>query len=383
MNPRIIVLTLATLAFGSTAFIFTGVLNEVANDLGVSVAVAGQLQTAYVLASALTGPPLALMLGKQDRKTLLLLGLGGLAVLNVVCALGGGFTTLLILRTLMGAIGGIIGPAASISAATLAPPEKRGSAMAAVLGGITLAFMVGIPLGSVVGAAFGWRASFGLAALFAAIAFVAIAFVLPKVVPQVPTVRTAAPWRRVAPLVSVSFIAFSANALVNSYIAPILKSGAGVSGASVASFQALIGFGSVLGLSLGGRGANAGAARWAMIAAFGVQAVALCLHAGELRGGAASGWPTYVAVGVAMFLLSAAIFALVPMVQTRILEAAGESATVGLAMNSSANSLGQAFGAAFGGLVLAHAGVLGLPLWGLALAGLGALVCAFALPKAA
>lgn len=382
MNPRILVLTLATLAFGSTAFIFTGVLNEVAHDLGVSVSVAGQLQTAYVLASALTGPPLALIMGKRDRKTLLLLGLGGLAVLNLACALGGGFTTLLALRTVMGAMGGIIGPAASISAATLAPPEKRGSAMAAVLGGITLAFMLGIPLGSLVGAAFGWRASFGLAALFAAIAFVAIALVLPKVVPQTPTVRTAAPWRRVAPLVGVSFIAFSANSLVNSYIAPILKSGAGVSGASVASFQMLIGFGSVLGLSLGGRGANAGAARGAMIAAFGLQAVALCLHASELEGGAPSGWPTYVAVGAAMFLLSAAIFALVPMVQTRILDAAGDSATVGLAMNSSANSLGQAFGAAFGGLVLAQVGVLGLPLSGLALAGIGALLCALALPRA-
>ena len=63
MNPRILVLTLSTFAFGSTAFIFAGVLKTMAHDLGVPTAVAGQLQTSYVLVSALLGPPLAWFLG--------------------------------------------------------------------------------------------------------------------------------------------------------------------------------------------------------------------------------------------------------------------------------------------------------------------------------
>ena len=76
MNPRILVLTLSTFAFGSTAFIFAGVLETMAQDLGVATAVAGQLQTSYVLVSALLGPPLAWLLGKADRKVVLAAALG-------------------------------------------------------------------------------------------------------------------------------------------------------------------------------------------------------------------------------------------------------------------------------------------------------------------
>lgn len=383
MNPRIFVLTLTTLAFGSTAFIFTGVLDEMARDLGVSVAVAGQLQTAYVLASALTGPPLALLLGRRERKRLILIGVGLLCVLNAICAFGGDFQHLLILRALMGAGGGLIGPAASTAAAALAPPEKRGSALATVTGGVTLAFMLGIPLGSVVGATFGWRASFALAALMAGIAFAGVALLLPRVTPAPVTVRVRAPWGLIMPLVGLSFLGFASNMLVNSYIAPILRVGTGVTGAGVGAFQMLIGLGSIAGLAIGARSANRGAARAMMAGAFGLQGVAMALHANELAGGAPAGWPTYAAVGGAILLLAIALFSLMPQIQTRILSAAGHSAPVALALGGSANSLGQGFGAAFGGVVLAHLGVIGLPLTGIAISVVGAVACLVVLPRLA
>jgi MFS family permease len=84
MNPRILVLTLSTFAFGSTAFIFAGVLETMAQDLGVATAVAGQLQTSYVLVSALLGPPLAWLLGKADRKVVLAAALGFGALANLL-----------------------------------------------------------------------------------------------------------------------------------------------------------------------------------------------------------------------------------------------------------------------------------------------------------
>jgi DHA1 family inner membrane transport protein len=83
MNPRILVLTLSTFAFGSTAFIFAGVLETMAGDLGVTTAVAGQLQTSYVLISALLGPVMAWMLGRADRKLLLVAALGVGALANL------------------------------------------------------------------------------------------------------------------------------------------------------------------------------------------------------------------------------------------------------------------------------------------------------------
>lgn len=382
MDPRLLVLTLTSLAFGSTAFIFTGVLDQVAHDLGVSTAVAGQLQTAYVLTSALTGPPLALLIGRRDRKGIILMGLGVLGVLNAVCVFGGGFQHLLWLRALMGAAGGVIAPAAATAAAALARLERRGTALATVTGGVMLAFMVGIPLGSVVGATFGWRASFALAAGLAALAFAGVALILPRVAPPAALVRVTAPWRSIAPLVAISFIAFSANMTVNAYIAPILRIGAGVSGAGVGAFQMLIGFGGFAGLSLGGRGGDAGAPRVLMAGAFGVQAVAMAIYLNELTGGLPPGWPTYGAVAAAILLLATALFGLAPMIQTRVLAAAGDSAGVALALNSSAVALGQACGAAVGGVVLAQAGVVGLPTFGLGMALLGATLCWVVLPPA-
>jgi len=102
MNPRVLVLTLSAFAFGSTAFIFAGVLETMAQDLGVATAVAGQLQTSYVLVSALLGPPLAWLLGRADRKVVLIAALGFGTLANLACALAPGFQSLLALRTLVG-----------------------------------------------------------------------------------------------------------------------------------------------------------------------------------------------------------------------------------------------------------------------------------------
>ena len=175
MNLRVFVLALSTFAFGSGAFIFAGLLEPMAADLGVSVGAVGQLQTVYVLTSALAGPPLAFLVGRFERKRVLLLALSAAVLLNLACLLTAEFGALLVLRAILGAIGAMAGPAASASASALVPPERRGSALAIVMGGMTVAFLMGIPLGSVVGSAFGWRSTFLLSAGLSALALAAIA----------------------------------------------------------------------------------------------------------------------------------------------------------------------------------------------------------------
>ena len=137
MNPRVFVLTMVTFAFGSAAFIFAGLLETLAHDLGVSTAVAGQLQTAYVLTSAVLGPAAAWALGRLDRKLVVMLGLSLGLALHIACANTPNFQSLLLLRALAGLAGAMSGPAASVAAASLAPPERRGSAIAMVSGGMT------------------------------------------------------------------------------------------------------------------------------------------------------------------------------------------------------------------------------------------------------
>ena len=104
MNPRIFVLALSTFAFGSAAFIFAGLLERMAADIGVSTAAAGQLQTAYVIAAAFVGPPLAFMLGKRDRKRILIIALTLAVLLNLGCAFSDRFEVLAVLRVASGMV---------------------------------------------------------------------------------------------------------------------------------------------------------------------------------------------------------------------------------------------------------------------------------------
>ncbi|MCA6255021.1 MAG: MFS transporter, partial [Phenylobacterium sp.] len=240
MNPRILVLTLSTFAFGSTAFIFAGVLETMAQDLGVTTAVAGQLQTSYVLVSALLGPPLAWLLGRADRKVVLAAALGFGALANLACAMAPGFQSLLALRTLVGLAAAIAGPTASVAAAALVPPERRGSAVAMVMGGMTMAFVIGIPLGSFVGAHFGWRSTFILAGALTAIAFAGVVTLMPSVRPQPPSVGGRIDLTPLLPLYAGGFLCFAANMTVNLFIAPVVRVGAGVTGAGVGLFQMVI-----------------------------------------------------------------------------------------------------------------------------------------------
>lgn len=361
MNPRILVLALSTFAFGSGALIFSGLLEVLAADMDVTTAVAGQLQTAYVLTVAFAGPPLAFLTGRFERKTVLLAALAVAIGLNLVCMITREFTHLLVLRAIVGATAALAGPAASSAASALAPVERRGAALAIVGGGMTVAFLMGIPMGSVVGSIFGWRAAFGLAALLAAIAFVGIAFLLPRVTPPPPSLGGRLTLAAL-PMFAATFLAFGANMTITTYIAPVLRLQTGVVGAGVAAFQIMVGLGSLLGLTLGGRFADRGMGRMTVMAGFLGLALAAGLHEMELRGGAPAGWPTYLVVCATLIIGSTSLFSVMPVVQTRLITSAPASAPLALALNGSSAAMGQALGAALGGAVLGVAGAAGLPL---------------------
>ena len=381
MNPRVFVLTLVTFAFGSAAFIFAGLLETMAADLHVSTAVAGQLQTAYVLTSAVLGPVAAWALGRLDRKFVVMLGLGLGLVLHIACSLAPNFSSLLMLRAFAGLAGAMSGPAASVAAASLAPPEKRGSAIAMVSGGMTLAFVLGIPLGSVVGAMFGWRSTFLVAASLSAMALVAVTFLLPRIPPapkrQGGSVSIPALW----PLYMTTFLAFAANMTINLYIAPIVRVGAGVTGAGIGAFQAMIGVGSIAGLFLGGRAANRNLGRNWILQGFVIQAVAMTTHFAATHHALPPGLPSKLLVAFAIFLAATALFSITPVIQSRLIQMTG-GAPVALALNGSVVSVGQALGSTLGGAALAAYGVPAIPAAALIMSLIAGVTLAFVFPRA-
>ncbi|WP_310542590.1 MFS transporter [Phenylobacterium sp.] len=364
MNPRIYVLTLVTFAFGSGAFIFAGLLESLAADLGVTTAVAGQLQTVFVLTSAVLGPVAAWLFARVDRKIMVMTALALGAALHIACALTPNFEVLMVLRALAGLAGAMSGPAASVAAAALAPPERRGSALALVSGGMTLAFVVGIPMGSIIGSVFDWRATFLFAAGLSLFALAAVVFFLPKV-PAPPkregggdTVKVLLPiiW----PFYLTTFLTFAANMTLNLYIAPIVRVGAGVTGAGVGAFQAMIGVGSIAGLWLGARAANRNAGRSWILQGFIIQAAAMSVHFAATHQVLPAGWPSAALVALGIFLAATALFSITPVIQSSLIQATG-GAPVALALNGSVISMGQALGSTVGGAALAAYGVPAIP----------------------
>lgn len=380
MNPRVFVLTMVTFAFGSAAFIFAGLLEPMAVDLGVSTAVAGQLQTAYVLTSAVLGPVAAHFLGRFDRRWVVISGLVLGLLLHLACALTPNFETLLGLRGLAGLAGAMAGPAASVAAASMVPPERRGSALAMVSGGMTLAFVLGIPMGSVVGSLFGWRATFLFAAGLSALALIAVAVFLPRVPAPVKREGGSAPIGAIWPLYLTTFLVFAANMTLNLYIAPVVRVGAGVTGAGVGAFQAMIGFGSIVGLWLGGRAADRNVGKFWIMQGFAIQAIAMTLHFLATHQALPPGLPSQVLVASAIFVAATALFSITPVIQSRLIQAT-DGAPVALALNGSVIAVGQALGSAAGGASLAAWGVPAIPATALALSLMGFAILSVAFPR--
>ena len=146
MDKRIVILALASFAMGTEAFVYAGHLTALARETGVSIASAGQLAAAFAITAAVSGPFIAGFVGRFERRSVITLGLGLIGLLNIAAAFQSSFEALIAIRILCGLAAGLVGPISSVAAAELVPPEQRGKAMALTLGGVTLAFVLGLSL---------------------------------------------------------------------------------------------------------------------------------------------------------------------------------------------------------------------------------------------
>jgi DHA1 family inner membrane transport protein len=382
MDRRIWLLTAAQFAAATGAFAFTGLLAELAADLGVTLPVAGQLAAFYALAYALASAPAAALTARWDRRDLLVLGLGLVGVLNLATAAAPDFATALGLRIATGLAVTLVLP--GVAASMLVPAPQRAKALALVLSGLTLAFSFGIPLGTAIGGAFGWRASFVFAGALALLAAVAVRLGLPKL-PS--TDRGGAGSARrvlradILAVLGTSLLAFSGLFCIAAYIGPIVTATTGITGAGIGAIQLFIGLGSLIGIAWGGRAASRGVGAR-------LPAGLLLLLAASLAGySALLAFPAafWHALPLAVVVLGAstALFALAPIMQTRLIALAPEDRAVALALNGAVALAGQGIGAAWGGAVIAAAGLAWTGLAGAALALAGIALAARAFRPAA
>ena len=360
MDRRIFFLAAGSFATGTEAYVYAGHLGSLAADMGQEVSTAGQLATAFALTFAVTAPVIAGVAGRFGRRPVMVTGLALIGLLNLLAAAAPGFGILIAIRIGCGLAAGLVGPIATLAAAELAPPHQRGKAMAVVVSGITLAFVLGIPAGSVVGDLAGWQGTF----VYAGIVALGAAVLIRVGVPQLPggarlrlgAFRAAAQPAVAVPLV-LTMMGFAATFTAVAYVGPLVSAIADLSGSGVGAMQGLIGVGSIVGIVLGGRMADRpGTAGWLagsfFVSVFALSSYSLLLGTGLPRG------VTLAALSLAMVAGAAALFSRTPVIQTRLVAVApSETRAVVLALNGSMVFFGQGLGAAIGGLAIDTGGL--------------------------
>ncbi|MGA4993096.1 Cmx/CmrA family chloramphenicol efflux MFS transporter [Nonomuraea bangladeshensis] len=349
MPLALYVLALAVFAQGTSEFMLSGLVPDLARDLGVSVSAAGALTSAFA-AGMIAGAPLMAVAGlRWPRRRALTAFLVVFVLVHVVGAVTDDFGVLLVTRVLAAVANAGFLAVGLAAAVAMVPQDAKGRATSVLLGGVTLACVAGVPGGAVLGQAFGWRAAFWAVALACLPALYAVLRRIPATSEEgAPrSVRGEARVLREARVVVVLVLAALVNAAtfcVFTYLAPLVTEVAGLAEGWVPAVLALFGLGSFAGVSVAGRLSDT---RPAPLLAGG----GIALLAGWALLAATAGSP--VAAVLLAFVQGALAFAVGSALIARALYAASGAPSLGGSFATAALNVGAAVGPALGGLTLA------------------------------
>ncbi|MEV0115185.1 MFS transporter [Streptomyces sp. NPDC050844] len=347
MPLALLALAIGAFGIGTTEFVIMGLLPEVAGDFGVSIPTAGLLVTGYALGVVL-GAPLMTVLGTRiSRKRMLMILMGLFIAGNLLSAVAPAFGVMLAGRVVASLAHGAFFGIGSVVAAELVAPEKKAGAIAMMFTGLTVANVVGVPLGTLVGQTLGWRITFAIVAGLGVIGLVGIAKLVPDL-PKPQGVRLRhelAAFRNVQVLLAMAMtiLGFGGVFAAVTYLAPMMTDVAGYADSSVTWLLVLFGLGMVAGNLIGGKFADRSLMPLLYISLSGL-AVVLALFTFTAH--------NKIAAAVTIALIGALGFATVPPLQKRVLDQASGAPTLASAVNIGAFNLGNALSAWLGGLVI-------------------------------
>jgi MFS transporter, DHA1 family, inner membrane transport protein len=343
----LLALAIGAFGIGTTEFVILGLLPEVAGTFDVSIPTAGLLVSGYAV-GVLVGAPVMTILGTRvSRKRMLILLMALFIAGNLLTALAPMFGIVLAGRVVASFTHGAFFGIGSVVAADLVAPEKKAAAISTMFTGLTLANVVGVPLGTMIGQSAGWRLTFLLVAALGVIGILGIA----RLVPEQPKPEGVelrhelAVFRNVQVLLAMGMtvLGFGGVFAALTYIKPMMTDVAGFSEGSVTWLLVVVGVGMLVGNTIGGRLAD----RWTMPLLY----VALTSLAGVLALFTVTSHDKVASV-VTLFLIGALGFATVPPLQKRVMDNAAGAPTLAAAVNIGAFNLGNAVAAALGGLVI-------------------------------
>ena len=313
----------------------------------MSIPAAGQLVTAYAMGVVVGAPLLAIATSKLPRKAVLLLMLGIFILGNVLSAIAPNYALLMIARVVAALAHGSLFGVGVVVATDLVAPNKRASAVALMFTGLTIANIAGVPLGTLIGQLYGWRATFFAITGLGVLSLAAVAVLIPGVSGKggIDVRREFAVARRPQVLLALGTTALGWGCVfvLFTYIVPILEEVSGFSPRTVTIILFVIGVGLTIGVNIGGKLADHGLMR-ALIGMLALLAALSALFALASH--------DKVAAVVVVFLWGMAAFGTIPPLQTRVLDSAKEAPNIASALNVGAFNLGNAGGAFLGGLII-------------------------------
>ena len=367
-------LALGGFAIGTTEFATMSILPQFSRDLGISIPTGAQAISAYAIGVVVGAPLLAVLGARTSRRTMLLLLLGWIALGNLLSAAAPSFGWLLASRFVSGLPHGAYFGIAALAAASLVREDQRTMAVGRVLTGLTVAIIVGVPAANLLAGALGWRASFGVVAALAIAAAAAVRAVVPPdqrhadaaFLEELTVLRDGQVWLTLA----IGAIGFGSLFAIYTYLVPTLTAVTRAPAYTVPIVLALFGVGMTVG--------NLVVPRFAGRALMPTAGAVLLWSAvvGAMYTIAA---PHLWSIGVVVTAVGLG-GALAPVLQTRLMDVAGEGQALAAALNHSAFNVANALGPWLGGMaigaglgwastgwVAAALALGGLSVWGVAL----------------
>jgi DHA1 family putative efflux transporter-like MFS transporter len=366
----IYILALAIFLIGTIEYIITGVIDMMAVDIGVSTSEVGLFVTVFALSAAIIAPILIALTINMDRKKLLLITLGIFIASNALMLTSLSYETVLWVRIIQGASGGITTVVAMAVATRLVEPEKRGNAIGIILMGLSSSLVLGVPIGTFFSELFGWRLLFIFIGLLSLLPWVIIYKKVPsikeeeKVTLKMQLAILGNPKILTALVITLLYI--GGYATLFTYITPFLQATSQLSITQISGILFLAGVCSFIGSKMGGQLADAKGSKFTIILGLLLQGITLLLFA-------VAGVNLVVLIIVLMIFMLAT-WSISPAQQLYLVTLAPQNPDIALSVNTSFIQFGFALGSGLGGFVISQTSVQYLNWVGLAAVALSLLL---------
>ncbi len=347
MNKRVYLLTIVSFVVGLVELILGGILHLVASDLNVTLGQVGMLISIFSFVFAISGPILLSATAKVERKKLTLITLVVFLFANVLAVMSSGYWVLLIARIISAMSAALLISLCVTIASNLVSEPYRARAIGIVFMGVSASLVLGVPVGLLLGNAFGWRAPFVLIVLLTSLSILFVVLFMEKIKPKpsVPLIQQLKSLKnmKVILIQLTSFLFLAGHLTLYAYLTPFLQS-IGIDGNWISIMYLLFGIAAIIGGGIGGLLSDRYGPQKTIIGIIALFAVSLFSIPFTT-----AFMPLFIIVMMVWSLLS---WAITPAMQSYLIHSAPQTSDIQQSLNNSALHFGIAFGSMSGGIVI-------------------------------